>query len=101
MLANNTGLSGEVVAMLNMAESTPLGLLAVTPFDCGDASTASSLENTHWRLGCQAGRSGAAPPGERNKRAGDGRWGDAKKGAVMKACLPLEASAAIAAGNGG
>jgi len=41
------------------------------------------------------------PPGERNKRAGDGRWGDAKKGAVMKACLPLEASAAIAAGKGG
>jgi len=28
MLANNTGLSGEVVAMLNMAETIPLGLLA-------------------------------------------------------------------------
>jgi hypothetical protein len=31
----------------------------------------------------------------------DGRWGDAKKDAVMKACLPLQTSAAIAAGNGG
>jgi hypothetical protein len=31
MLANNTGLSGKVVAMLNMAESTPLGFDRGTP----------------------------------------------------------------------